>query len=84
MSAQLKDEHIIYSITDNGIGRKKAAIFKEINRPGQQSYGIDITRERIHLHNKNGRLNDIQINDLEQDGSPIGTKAVVRINSSET
>jgi tetratricopeptide (TPR) repeat protein len=84
VSAQLKDEHIIYSITDNGIGRKKAAILKEINRPGQQSYGIDITRERIHLHNKNGRVNDIEINDLEQEGWPVGTKAVIRINSSES
>jgi tetratricopeptide (TPR) repeat protein len=84
VSAQLKDEHIIYSITDNGIGRKKAAVLKEINRPGQQSYGIDITRERIHLHNKNDRVNDIEISDLELEGWPAGTKAVIRINSSET
>jgi len=81
VSAQLKDEHIIYSITDNGIGRKRSAVLKEMNRPEQQSYGIAITRERIHLHNKNGKTNDVQITDLEQDGMAVGTKAIIRINS---
>ena len=84
VSAQLKDHHIVYSITDNGVGRKKAAILKEINKPGQQSYGIAITRERIHLHNKNGVSNDVLITDLENEGMPSGTKAVVRIHSSES
>lgn len=81
--AQLKDDHIVYSIIDNGIGRKKAGALKEINKPGQQSYGINITRQRIHLHNKTFIPNDVEISDLEHDGSPVGTKAVVRINSSE-
>ncbi len=81
VSAHLRDEQIIYSVTDNGIGRRKAAIIKEMNRPGQQSYGIDITRERIHLHNKNGINNDVQITDLEKEGMPAGTKAIVRISS---
>lgn len=81
VSAHLSDEQIIYSVTDNGIGRRKAAIIKEMNRPGQQSYGIDITRERIHLHNKNGINNDVLITDLEKEGMPAGTKAIVRISS---
>lgn len=80
VNAQLKDEHIIYSITDNGVGRKRAAIIKEMNRPGQESYGIEITKERIQLHNKNSISNDLLITDLEQEGIPIGTEAVVRIN----
>jgi len=81
--AQLKDHHIVYSVTDNGVGRRRAAILKEINRPSQQSYGIAVTRERIHLHNKNDLANDVLITDLEQEGLPAGTKAVVRIDSSE-
>jgi hypothetical protein len=80
VDAQLKDEHIVYSITDNGIGRKKAAIIKELNRPGQKSYGIEITKERIQLHNKNGISSDMLITDLEQEGKPVGTEAIVRIN----
>ena len=82
VEAQLKDEHIIYSIIDNGIGRKKAAILKGLNRPGQQSYGIDITRERIQLHNKNDLTQNLFITDLEQEGIAAGTKAVVTINCS--
>jgi sensor histidine kinase YesM len=80
IDAQLKDEHIVYSITDNGIGRKKAAIIKERNRPDQKSYGIEITKERIQLHNKNGISSDMLITDLEQEGIPVGTEAIVRIN----
>jgi sensor histidine kinase YesM len=83
VSVHLHEEHIIYSVTDNGIGRKKAASLKQINKPGQQSYGIEITKERIHLHNKNGIEQDVVITDLELGGQPAGTKAVVRINSCE-
>jgi sensor histidine kinase YesM len=83
VTAELKDDHIIYSVTDNGIGRKTAAGIKLINKPEQQSYGIQITKERIQLHNKNGIDKDLVITDLEENGSPAGTKAVVRINSFE-
>ena len=79
--AQLKDEHIIYSITDNGIGRKKAAIIKQVNKPDQRSYGIAITKERIHLHNKSEVNGDLEITDLEHNGIAAGTKAIIRINS---
>jgi len=80
VTAQLNDEHIIYSITDNGIGRKRAAELKEINRPEHQSYGIDITIDRIKLHNKNDAINDVQIFDLEADGMAAGTKVIININ----
>ena len=84
VSAQLKEESIIYTIVDNGVGRRQAALLKELNRPGQQSYGIQITRERIQLHNRNEGSTDVQISDLVEDGRPMGTKAVVRINSYES
>ena len=80
VTVQLQDEHIVYSITDNGIGREKAAGFKERNRPDHQSYGIAITRERIHLHNKNGIDDDLIITDLKEKGVASGTKAVIKIN----
>lgn len=80
VKAQLEDEHIVYSITDNGIGRKKAYAIKQMNRPDQQSYGLEITRERIQLHNKDDIATDLVISDLEEGGRPAGTKAVVRIN----
>ena len=79
--AELKDDHIVYSIIDNGIGRKKAGIIKQMNKPDHRSYGIAITKERIHLHNKSGTNSDIEITDLEKDGISTGTKAIIRINS---
>ncbi|HTH31614.1 MAG TPA: histidine kinase [Lacibacter sp.] len=82
INAHLEDEHIIYSITDNGIGRKKAYAIKQMNKPDQQSYGLEITRERIQLHNRNVMETDLVISDLEEAGMPAGTKAVVRINCS--
>ncbi|HEU4607345.1 MAG TPA: histidine kinase [Chitinophagaceae bacterium] len=82
VNAQLEDEYIIYSITDNGIGRKKAHAIKQMNKPDQQSYGLAITRERIQLHNKNDKETGLVISDLEEAGLPAGTKAVIRINCS--
>ncbi len=81
---KLENEHIIYSITDNGIGRQKAAGLKERNKPDHQSYGIAITRERIHLHNRNGIDDDLVITDLSDEGIAVGTKAIVRINCSKS
>jgi tetratricopeptide (TPR) repeat protein len=80
INAHLQNEDIIYSITDNGIGRKQAMRLRELNRPGQQSYGIEITRERILLHNKNSSSDDLQIHDLEEAGMAAGTEVTVRVN----
>lgn len=84
IAAQLKDEYIVYSVIDNGIGRTKAARLKELNRPEHQSYGIQITQERIQLHNRHTSIMDVQISDLEENGTPTGTRAVIRINSAES
>jgi len=80
VTVHLKDEHIVYSVVDNGVGRKRAGILKEQNKPEHQSYGIDITRERIQLHNGNRLSHDVMITDLEQEGVAIGTHAIVKIN----
>jgi tetratricopeptide (TPR) repeat protein len=84
VDAQLQGEQIIFSVFDNGIGRKNAAIIKERNKPGQQSYGIAITTERIHLHNKSSNGTDVEILDLEEAGVGSGTQAIIRINNPET
>ncbi len=80
ITAELQDEHIVYYVSDNGIGRKHAQTLKEMNRPDQVSYGIDITRERVNIYNMNG-LNDIEITDLEDKGISMGTRAMVRLHS---
>ena len=83
ISAQIDEEHILYHITDNGVGRKRAAAIRTLNGIERQQYGIDITKSRIVLHNKNGCLDDVKIMDLESDGECTGTVAVIRVNGFE-
>jgi tetratricopeptide (TPR) repeat protein len=80
VNAKLENDDIIYSVRDNGIGRKHAMRLREINKPGQQSYGIEITKERIQLHNQNRGVNDLLITDLEEAGVATGTEVIVRVN----
>ncbi len=77
------DNHISYTIVDNGVGRAKAAAYRELNKPSHQSMGMQITTDRINLFNQqqNGA---VKITDL-QDGNNecTGTKVeVTLINQS--
>jgi hypothetical protein len=83
VSARLQGSHIAYSVRDNGVGRKQAARLRELNRPGHLSYGIQITRERVQLHNRPANVADVQIVDLEEAGLPTGTEAIVLIYTDE-
>ncbi|HKZ68361.1 MAG TPA: histidine kinase, partial [Chitinophagaceae bacterium] len=77
---QLKDEQMIYVITDNGVGRKQAEMIRKSNRPEHQSYGIVITTERIRMHNKSGNENDLLIMDINNNGNEKGTRIEVKID----
>ena len=79
VSSSLEEDHIVYAITDNGIGRERAAVIRAINKPQHQSYGIGITKERIGLHNKALLTEAIRITDLQHEGSAAGTEVIVRI-----
>jgi LytS/YehU family sensor histidine kinase len=82
VSAELENGTIRYTITDNGVGRLKAAQLKEINKPEQESFGIAITTERIQLHNQNGK-NGLIITDLKEGEKATGTKVEVYIRAHE-
>ncbi len=83
VKASLQNNFINYTIIDNGVGRLKALEIKKLNKPDQQSYGIQITTERIDLHNKNNHLkdkaNDILITDTIKDGMADGTQVQIRL-----
>jgi sensor histidine kinase YesM len=69
------------TITDNGVGRKQAALFKNRSPRKERSLGLEITRERLALLSEE---NDAQANfsivDLEdENGLSKGTKVVLRI-----
>jgi ligand-binding sensor domain-containing protein len=82
ISVRPGNDHIQYTITDNGIGRTKAALLKQINKPEHKSYGIQITGERIHLYNgKKSSADDLTITDLYENGEPCGTMVVIRLKT---
>jgi sensor histidine kinase YesM len=75
----LEQDHIRYIVTDNGVGRTRARELKQINRPEHVSYGIQMSIERVHLFNQNGRTSDVIISDLMQNNEPAGTRIEVII-----
>jgi Histidine kinase/Y_Y_Y domain/Two component regulator propeller len=79
IKASLENNFITYIVQDNGVGRKKAQEIKELNKPEHQSYGIQITSERIHLHNQNSKMDDIVITDLTGEDGPGGTTVKVKL-----
>ncbi len=72
---------LICTVTDNGIGRKKAAEFKSISKDEHKSMGMRITADRIALlHQQNQEKASVRITDLVfPDGSPGGTEVVIKI-----
>lgn len=84
VTAALKEGFIEYTVTDNGIGRQKAALLKGINKPEHISYGIQITEERIRLYNQPGKANgDLEISDLYENGLPAGTRVTIRVKITD-
>ncbi len=61
------------------MGRDKAQRIKNLNKPEHKSYGIQITAERIHLHNQNGRTNDVVIKDIMHNGIAEGTEVQLKL-----
>jgi ligand-binding sensor domain-containing protein/two-component sensor histidine kinase len=70
-------EGICIEVEDNGIGRAKAAELKSRNNNTRNSYGTQITGERIQQLNKN---NTIEIRDLKNDGGiASGTRVIINL-----
>jgi len=75
------EHHIYYCIRDNGVGRVKAAAYKEINKPTHESMGMQITTERINLFNQN-KNGSVKITDLVNEfNEPVGTKVEVELTN---
>src|SRR5699024_4688148 len=82
IDVKLEDRFIVYTITDNGIGREKAREFKRINKPDHASYGIEMSKDRLKIYNQgpyknldgHPQINELSIVDLYENGHPCGTK----------
>lgn len=76
----VKEEMLFYVITDDGIGRKKAAELKSKSAETHKSMGMRITTDRLlMLQQQNEKKNSILITDLIlADGSPGGTEVRIK------
>lgn len=81
ITAALNNDHIIYTIEDNGIGRVQSAAYNQQNKPHHKSVGLSITTDRIHIFNGTEmETNDVVINDLHNnENKPEGTRINVKI-----
>jgi LytS/YehU family sensor histidine kinase len=71
-------------ITDNGVGRKKAAELKSKSANREKSFGMKITKDRLNMLNGESKVSNVEIFDLsDTEGNPVGTKVVVKIMSAE-
>jgi ligand-binding sensor domain-containing protein/two-component sensor histidine kinase len=78
---ECEDDKIICSISDNGIGRKKAAEVKSQKNQHHKSTALVVTQERLDILNVGGNgQKSLEIIDLHHDdGEPAGTKIMIRI-----
>jgi len=84
ISVKLQGEYITYSIEDNGIGRSQSRVYAEMNTKGHKSLGLEITRERIDVINRQqGAEGVLEIQDLQDDyGQPTGTRVLLTIKAA--
>jgi ligand-binding sensor domain-containing protein len=80
ISFDLKGETLHVCITDNGIGRQKAAELKGLSPKNHESAAIDITTERLKARTNTEGGQPLTISDIvNPDGSIGGTKVEVLI-----
>lgn len=75
-------EHMLHvTITDDGIGREKAAMLKSKITAQHRSYGMRVTAERIELLNEKHKMKaSIDIEDLKDaSGGVAGTKVTIKL-----
>lgn len=81
VKAVLENDHIIYTIEDNGIGRRQSAAYNQQNKPYHKSVGLSITTDRLKLLNAAAyNDNNVQITDLyTTQHEPAGTRVTLKI-----
>ena len=76
-----EDSHLFFKITDNGIGREKAAAIASKSATQHKSMGLRITADRIAIiQNSQVLTSPVTINDLvDADGTAAGTEVVIKM-----
>ena len=82
ISTTLENDMIVFTILDNGIGRKKAMDYNLYNKPNHKSVGLNITKERIAYFNNDKIKDAIMFTDLiNEQCENIGTKVVIKLKT---
>jgi len=76
-----ENDYLYFRITDNGIGREKAATMARKSATKHKSMGLRITAHRIAIvQNPKTLTSPVTINDLvNADGSAAGTEVVIKL-----
>jgi len=76
-----KQNLLICTIEDNGVGRDASANLKSKSAEKRKSFGMSITKERLkYINHKNKETTHVVVEDLKnKEGKPIGTRVVIKI-----
>ena len=79
VTVSVSNQCICYAIEDNGVGRARAAAYKELNKAAHVSMGMQMSIDRINLFNQhhNGAVKIIDLFDAAH--QPAGTRVEVEI-----
>lgn len=76
ITAQLQGQQLLFTIEDNGIGRKKSSELNAFNNSGHNSYGMRLSKQRVQLFN--AAPGHVTITDLyDAAGNAMGTKVEI-------
>lgn len=83
LSATLQEQYIIYTICDNGIGRKQSKKYKNENKPYHKSLGLELMQERIDIFNlQQNAESSVEITDLYNErNEAVGTTVQLKIKA---
>ena len=83
ISSENDGQNTIITISDNGIGREKAALLRSKDVDGRKSYGVVLSQERLKLLSRsNGNDATVIIKDLKSpEGIAEGTSVIIRLSS---
>jgi ligand-binding sensor domain-containing protein len=74
-SSFTQSESLVIEITDDGVGRSRAAALKSKNSTSNKSYGMQITAQRVKQLNKQNNIDIIDLKD--ENGNALGTKIII-------
>ena len=78
---QVKDDWLVVTIEDNGIGRQAAIAMKQTRHRMEKSKGIEITARRLTEFNKAAGVPPVELVDIYDElGRAAGTRVLLHIN----